>query len=90
MEALLHLPEQNATLLTAEELAEITGAKATALQVKWLRENGWKFTTTRHDEPRVGRLYANLKLAGLEMSDIINNNNAAKDEWTPNGAAIGS
>lgn len=88
MEALLHLPAQNATLLTAEELAEITGAKTSALQVQWLGQNGWQFSTTRHGEPRVGRLYANLKLAGLEMSDIINNTTVK--EWEPNGSAIGS
>lgn len=83
MEALLHLPE--ATLLTPGELADITGAATKALQLQWLTDNGWKFSTTRHGEPRVGRLYANLKLGGLELASVITSHEV---EWQPNRRAI--
>lgn len=84
-DALLHLPAENTTLLTDQELSQITGANTRLLQVQWLRDNGWKFTTTRHGEPRVGRLYANLKLGGLELSSVLKNE---EEEWQPNMAAI--
>lgn len=87
MDALFHLPAVNETLLSDKELAQISGAGTKALQVQWLRENGWKFSTTRHGEPRVGRLYANLKLGGLELANVL----TYQDEtWQPNKAAIGA
>lgn len=85
MNALLHLPRENDTLLTTAELADITGASTKALQIEWLTQNGWRYTTTRHGEPRVGRMYANLKLCGVDMNAIITGD---ADEWQPNRGAI--
>lgn len=85
MNALLHLPAENATLLTDAELADITGANSKALQIEWLNRNEWHYTTNRHGVPRVGRVYANLKLCGIEPSAMIT---GEADEWQPNRGAI--
>jgi len=86
MPALLPLPAENETVLTGDELKQITGAAATRQQVLWLRENRWQFSADRHGAPIVGRLYANLKLGGLEMKYIVNPNDSG---WQPNVGALG-
>jgi hypothetical protein len=57
-------------LLTPEELAEITGARRSADQLAWLRENGWVYALSKRGDPRVGRLYANLRLAGINPASL--------------------
>ncbi|MBO9685650.1 MAG: DUF4224 domain-containing protein [Mitsuaria chitosanitabida] len=81
----LPLPADDSLTLTGEELADLTGAARRDLQLEWLRSNGWRFVTTRAGDPRVGRLYANLKLAGVELREGI----AGAEPWEPNLAAIG-
>ncbi|HEY9012048.1 MAG TPA: DUF4224 domain-containing protein [Devosia sp.] len=82
----LPLPADGSLTLTAEEMADLTGAARRDLQLEWLRSNDWHFVTTRAGDPRVGRLYANLKLAGQELSTAT----VGAAPWEPNYAAIGA
>ena len=81
--ALLPLPGVDELLLTQAELTKLTGATQSRLQVDWLQANGWVFFLTRAGRPVVGRLYANLKLADVELSAI-----ALRKPWSPNMRAI--
>lgn len=85
MNSLLPLPAENETTLTVQEIKCITGASDKRLQIAWLVKNGWRHSTDRHGVPVIGRLYANLKLGGLDMATVV-----ASSEWEPNHAAIGS
>lgn len=80
---LLALPQADALQLSADELAALTGTPQTALQLDWLRANGWAHTLTRAGKPVVGRLYANLKLSGVEVATMVQ-----PSAWQPNFAAI--
>jgi hypothetical protein len=83
MTTLLALPEVDQLQLTELELAGITGTPQHKLQVDWLRANAWAFSLTRSGRPVVGRLYANLKLSGVEVKTMIQ-----AEEWTPAMEAI--
>jgi hypothetical protein len=80
---LIGLPQADALQLNADELAALTGTPQTALQLEWLRANGWAHTLTRAGKPVVGRLYANLKLSGVEVATIVQ-----PSAWQPNFSAI--
>lgn len=80
---LLPLPDADQLQLTPDELERLTGATQTALQLAWLRDQGWAYTLTRAGKPVVGRLYANLKLAGVEVATIV-----GPTSWQPNLGAI--
>lgn len=62
--------------LTADEIEAITGAAHAAHQIKWLTDNGWLYHTTRAGKPVLGRLYARLKMAGVNMAP-------AQTGWQP-------
>ena len=80
---LIGLPQADALQINADELAALTGTPQTALQLEWLRANGWAHTLTRAGKPVVGRLYANLKLSGVEVATIVQ-----PSAWQPNFSAI--
>lgn len=84
---LVPLPNEGELTLTKAELAGITGSPQARLQVEWLEKNRWRFTLTRAGEPVVGRLYANLKLGGVELAQVTI---GSTDEWEPNASAIGA
>lgn len=65
-------------LLTEEEIAIITGYLSPTRQIQWLTANGWKHVLSGARRPVVGRLYARLKLAGLNASEA----NVATETWT--------
>jgi hypothetical protein len=85
---LIPLPSEGELTLTRAELASVTGTPQPRLQIEWLKAHGWKFTLTRGHEPIVGRLYANLKLGGVELAAVTIG--STEEEWTPNAAAIGA
>ncbi|OWY40347.1 hypothetical protein CEK28_05000 [Xenophilus sp. AP218F] len=64
--------------LSAEELVTITGGARKRDQVAWLDANRWVYYTNRAGEPVVGRLYARLKLAGINPSKF-----AGGEQWSP-------
>lgn len=68
--------------LKPDEVAEITGAKTCEGQRSWLDSNRWKYYTTRSGRPIVGRLYARLKLAGIDASAL------ATQGWAPDFSGI--
>lgn len=71
MTTLLPLPQKDELHLSDNELEAVTGASQTKLQLEWLRLNGWAYSVTRSGRPVVGRLYANLKLSGVEVATIV-------------------
>lgn len=83
MPTLLALPATGELQLCDAELESLTGATQARLQIDWLRGNGWAYTLTRNGKPVVGRLYANLKLSGVEVATIVR-----PDHFEPNFAAI--
>lgn len=76
----LHLPSET---LAADELSEITGARTSDGQRAWLDANRWKYHTNRAGRPIVGRMYARLKLAGIEASALT------PQGWAPDFSGIG-
>ena len=83
MHALLSLPNVDQLQLTEAELSGITGTPQHKLQIDWLNANSWSFALTRAGRPVVGRLYANLKLSGIEVSTM-----APAREWEPHMPAL--
>jgi hypothetical protein len=67
MTALFEMPSE---ILSNKEIREITGEAERLDQCKWLTENGWYFIKNRANLPIVGRMYARLKLAGIDPSFI--------------------
>lgn len=82
--ALLSLPSVDELQLTEAELAALTGSPMPKLQIEWLKANGWAHTLTRAERPVVGRLYANLRLANLDVSTMTSSSN----DWTPDLSAL--
>ncbi len=81
MTALFELPLPSETL-DAEELIDITGAKTHHGQTEWLIASGWRHHTNRAGRPIVGRLYARLKLSGIEASALT------LQAWQPDFAKL--
>lgn len=71
MNAIFALPEPGDETLSSEALTRITGATRRDLQIAWLKQNRWHFSVNRGGDPIVGRLYANLKLSGVEVKTIV-------------------
>lgn len=84
---LVPLPSEGELALTKGELAGITGSPQVRLQVEWLEKHRWRFALTRAGEPVVGRLYANLKLGGVDLAEVTI---GSTEEWEPNASAIGA
>ncbi|WP_343633552.1 DUF4224 domain-containing protein [Roseateles sp.] len=78
MTAILPLPEPGDEILSVEALARLTGAVRRDLQIEWLKKNRWYFNLNRGGDPIVGRLYANLKLSGVEVKTIVQ-----QSQWEP-------
>lgn len=83
MTSMFPMPSLDELQLTAEELARLTGSPRQALQVEWLKINGWCHSLTRGGDPVVGRLYANLKLSGVDVATMV-----SPSAWQPDMSAI--
>ena len=68
MTALFELKNET---LSSDELEEITGSAQAKGQIEWLRKHGWQFVETKAEKPVVGRMYARMKLAGIEFGPQI-------------------
>ena len=77
MSAIFELTIASETL-TIDEISAISGAARKAEQIAWLTKNGWLHHKTRAGEPVVGRLYARLKLAGINPGALT-----APGGWMP-------
>ena len=81
MTTLFEMPIPSETL-DPEELVKITGCSRKADQVEWLASNGWTHHRTRAGEAVVGRLYARLKMAGINPAGL------ASAGWAPDMGAV--
>lgn len=77
MTTLFEMPMPSETL-SGEEIQDITGAARKADQVAWLELHDWHYYRNRAGEPIVGRLYARLKLAGINPQAM-----ATGQAWEP-------
>jgi hypothetical protein len=53
-------------ILTEEEVANLTGLKSRARQIKWLQDRGWKYAQAAGGRPIIGREYLRYKLGGVK------------------------
>ncbi|MDR1853852.1 MAG: DUF4224 domain-containing protein [Azoarcus sp.] len=83
MTAVFEMPISSETL-SPEELDEITGSCRRDKQVEWLEQNRWEFFLALNGKPKVGRLYARLKLAGINPHAL-----ATTGGWVPDFSGIG-
>ena len=56
--------------LSAEEIADISGCSRKNDQIDWLSQNGWVYIRNKAGAPIIGRLYARLKLAGINPASL--------------------
>lgn len=71
----------NSETLTDDELREITGCSRASDQLKWLEANGWLFHISRANSPIVGRLYARMKMAGIN-NELITTRQSRKPDFS--------
>lgn len=84
MTALFELQIPNEDLST-DELVRITGCARQSDQLKWLASNNWMHHKNSRGEAMVGRFYARLKMAGINVESI-----APKPIWKPDFASLNS
>lgn len=65
-------------ILAEEELATISGYQTPSKQIQWLTDNHWEFVLTGARRPIVGRMYARMKLAGIQPFSV----KAVAEAWT--------
>lgn len=58
-------------ILTDDEVKAISGRSRKDDQIAWLKANGWKHAVSAAGLPIVGRWYARMKLAGVELSEAV-------------------
>ena len=51
-------------LLTADELAKLTGYRQPSAQIRWLRAHGWRFVVNAQRRPIVDRSFYERRLVG--------------------------
>lgn len=64
--------------LSVEEVEAISGCGRKNDQIKWLQQNGWTFIKNRSGAPIIGRLYARLRLSGINPASLV-----STPAWTP-------
>jgi len=64
--------------LSAEEIADISGCSRKNDQIDWLSQNGWVYIRNKAGAPIIGRLYARLKLAGINPASLAAPN---QNDW---------
>ncbi|MDK6078963.1 DUF4224 domain-containing protein [Massilia varians] len=69
MTAIFEMPLPSETL-SPDEISDISGCSRKSDQIDWLMQNGWVFIKNRAGAPIIGRLYARLKLAGINPAAL--------------------
>lgn len=64
-------PPIESEILTREELTSLTGRSYREKQSEWLRLHGWRFETNAAGDPIVGRYYARMRLAGINLAPTL-------------------
>lgn len=54
--------------LRPDEIAKITGRKSPHDQATWLDDNRWQFHINSNGEVIIGRMYARLRMCGIDLS----------------------
>lgn len=78
MTAIFEMPISSETL-SQDEIVLITGCSRRADQVAWLQAEGWTFVKNKAAEPIVGRMYARLKLSGINPNTLTSPSGWAPD-----------
>lgn len=70
-------------LLTADELRALTGTKQAKRQADWLTARGWQFepASRRGECPKVGRAYAEARMAGRQPAPDAPRRVAPSADW---------
>lgn len=70
-------------LLTPDELHALTGTKQAKRQADWLKAQGWQFVpaSRRGDCPKVGRAYAEARMAGRQVTPDQPRRVAPSADW---------
>jgi hypothetical protein len=82
MGAIFEIPIQS-EILTQDEVQDICGCARKSDQIDWLITNGWTFFRNRAGEPIVGRMYARLKLAGINPAAM-----GVPNTWVPDFSKV--
>jgi len=82
MTAIFEMPIISETL-ASKEIELITGCARRADQIAWFQAEGWTFVKNKAGDPVVGRLYARLKLSGINPSTMM-----APGGWAPDFTKI--
>lgn len=69
MSAIFELPISSETL-SEDEVSDISGCSRKSDQIEWLTKNGWVFFQNRAGAPKIGRLYARLRMAGINPASL--------------------
>ena len=83
MTAIFEMPLPSETL-DPEELERITGSSRKADQTEWLTTNGWCFHRNKAGVPVVGRMYARLRMLGVNPASMV-----APGGWAPDFSKLG-
>ncbi|PTR06162.1 uncharacterized protein DUF4224 [Nitrosospira sp. Nsp5] len=57
-------------ILNPEEVAAITGRIHRDAQLEWLTQHGWRSELSAAGRPIIGRWYARMKLAGIDLASL--------------------
>ena len=55
--------------LSKDELADLIGLSRPTLQIRWLRDNGWRFSVDVNGKPRVTREHFSHRLVFAPLPD---------------------
>lgn len=69
--------------LSQEEIQDISGCARLTDKIKWLNSNGWLHIKNRAGEPIIGRLYARLRLTGINPATLN-----APTSWVPDFSKV--
>lgn len=60
------------SVLTKEEMIDLTDRQLPSKQIDWLKQNGWKYAVSASGRPKVSREYFSFKMGATvaEPSDI--------------------
>ena len=70
-------------LLSPDELRDLTGTKQAKRQADWLKARGWVFepASRRGECPKVGRAFAEARMAGRQISPDQPRRVAPSADW---------
>lgn len=77
MTTIIEVPLSSETL-NNDEVSEISGCRRRSEQVAWLKRNGWIYFLNKAGMPIIGRLYARMKLSGINPANLAANDGG----WT--------